>query len=291
MKLTITGYSTALFSTWFFVEELGLLFDAGDGVSSGLLQKSMKVKHVFISHADRDHLGGLLQFNQLNARDGFPIIYYPQDAGSFPAMRDFTTRFDPQSSGSVWKGIKSNSFISVKNDLEVEIIKNGHVPVENDEEKSFSFKVHRVKKKLKPEFAHLKGLEIKELKEKQGEEFVTEIFRENIFGFSGDSPVEDVHRWDGCKVLIHEATFIDSEDIKVEAHGNKHSRLEEVIKMVAASDVEQLILSHFSSRYSAEHIDKNIRTLCEKYQLKILVRRILPGELQTDILQTKAVNE
>ncbi len=63
MNLKITGYSTALFSTWFFVDELSLLFDAGDGVSSGLTQKAGKIKHVFISHADRDHLTGLLQFN------------------------------------------------------------------------------------------------------------------------------------------------------------------------------------------------------------------------------------
>jgi ribonuclease Z len=31
MKLTITGYSTALFATWYLIEELGILFDAGDG--------------------------------------------------------------------------------------------------------------------------------------------------------------------------------------------------------------------------------------------------------------------
>ena len=54
MKLTITGYSTALFSTWYFIEELGLLFEADDGVTASLLQKARKIEHVFISHADRD---------------------------------------------------------------------------------------------------------------------------------------------------------------------------------------------------------------------------------------------
>ncbi|MCI5058502.1 MAG: RNAse Z, partial [Flavobacteriales bacterium] len=79
MSLKITGYSTALFSTWYFVEDYGLLFDAGDGVISALTQKSGKVRQIFVSHADRDHLTGLLQFNQLNARNGFPIIHYPKD--------------------------------------------------------------------------------------------------------------------------------------------------------------------------------------------------------------------
>ena len=63
MKLTIHGYSTALFATWYFIEELGILFDAGDGLVSGLMGKCGKIKKVFISHADRDHLTGLLQYN------------------------------------------------------------------------------------------------------------------------------------------------------------------------------------------------------------------------------------
>ncbi|MEL7006774.1 MAG: RNAse Z, partial [Bacteroidota bacterium] len=94
MNFTITGYSTALFSTWFFIDELALLFDAGDGVSAGLVQKARKIKHAFISHADRDHLSGLIQFNQLNAREGYPIIYYPENSGSFPALKAFTSAFD-----------------------------------------------------------------------------------------------------------------------------------------------------------------------------------------------------
>jgi len=51
-ELTITGFSTALFSTWYFIDQLGILFDCGDGVSSALMQKAGKIKHVFISHAE-----------------------------------------------------------------------------------------------------------------------------------------------------------------------------------------------------------------------------------------------
>ena len=38
MRLTVTGYSTALFSTWYFIEEWGILFDAGPTTSPALLQ-------------------------------------------------------------------------------------------------------------------------------------------------------------------------------------------------------------------------------------------------------------
>lgn len=50
MKYKISAFSTALFSTWINVEELNLLIDAGDGLTAGLLQKSRKIKNVFITH-------------------------------------------------------------------------------------------------------------------------------------------------------------------------------------------------------------------------------------------------
>ena len=114
MNYKISCYSTALFSTWFFVEELGLLFDAGDGITSTLLQKSRKIKEVFISHADRDHLTGLTQFTQLNARDGYPKIHYPKDCGSFPALKSFLEKFDPHAKGTVWIPIVEDMEFKIK---------------------------------------------------------------------------------------------------------------------------------------------------------------------------------
>ena len=57
--MKITAYSTALYSTWINIEELNLLFDAGDGLTAGLLSKARKIKHVFVTHPDRDHINGL----------------------------------------------------------------------------------------------------------------------------------------------------------------------------------------------------------------------------------------
>ena len=144
MNLTITGYSTALFATWYYIEELGLLFDAGDGVTAGLLQNSRKVKNILISHADRDHITGLLQFNQLNARDGFPIIYYPKDSASFPAMEAFFEKFDSHMSGAVWKSAKHGDHIAIKENIYAEVIRNEHVPVADQVQKSFSFQLYSV---------------------------------------------------------------------------------------------------------------------------------------------------
>ncbi|NII26609.1 RNAse Z [Pseudoflavitalea sp. X16] len=291
MQLTITGYSTALFATWYFVDELGLLLDAGEGLTAYLLQKSRKVSHVFISHADRDHLAGLLQFNQLNAREGLPIIHYPKDSGSFPALEQFTKRFDPHVAGTVWKPVMEGDRIVVKDDIVVEPVRNGHVPVVAGITKSLSYKVVQVKSKLRPEFTSLPGEEIRKIIQERGKEQTTMEVRTTLLGYSADTPVEDLERWNHCKTLIHEATFLGGpEDSRIQTHGNKHSSLEEVMEMVSGLQIEQLILGHFSARYSPEQIDQKILSLCEKHAISIPVHRLLPGETVKDILKQKPVN-
>jgi ribonuclease Z len=279
MQLTITGYSTALFSTWYFIEEWGLLFDAGEGMISSLLQKSRKIDQVFISHADRDHLTGLLQFNQLNARPGYPIIHYPKDSGSFAALEAFSKKFDPQVARTVWTPVTGGEEIWIAKDMLVKPIRNEHVPVDLHIIKSLGYQVVQVRKKLKPAYASLSGEELRKLAEQQGRDSFSMESRVNLLSYSGDTPVEDVKRWDNTKILIHEATFLDNgEDRKVRTHGNKHSTLEEVMEMVSELKIEQLILGHFSSRYSPEEIDRRIKELCEKYSIDIPVHRVLPGE-------------
>ena len=291
MNLTITGYSTALFSTWYFIEELGLLFDCGDGVSAGLLQKSRKVKHLFISHADRDHLTGLLQFNQLNGRQGVPKIYFPRDSGSFPFLQDFFSRFDPHVSGAGWVKIEPEQLVEIKNNIFVEAFRNEHVKVGKDLVKSLSFQVFETRRKLKEEYLHLSGKEIAALRNELGKENITIEIRENILSYSGDTPVEWDGRWNDTKVLIHEATFLRKGDVDLDGQRQgKHSYLEEVLEMVAQTKVEKLILGHFSSRYDATEIDEAIDFYSKKFNLTIPIFRVLPGEKVENILSGQRAN-
>ncbi|TWF45285.1 RNAse Z [Chitinophaga polysaccharea] len=292
MKLTISGYSTALFSTWYLLEEWGILMDAGDGLTAALLQKSRKINYVFISHADRDHLTGLLQLNQLNARQGFPVICYPRDSKSFPAMEEFSKRFDPHISGTQWRAVAPGEEIWVKDDLVVIPIRNEHVTTDPQTIRSLSYKVMQVKQKVRPELAALPAAELKQIILNRGKENTTMEVRNCLLGYSGDTPVTDLHRWDQSGILIHEATFLASEgDVKTVPHKNKHSKLEEVMEMVSGIQVQQLVLGHFSSRYDAALIDRSIRDLCDKYRINIPVYRLLPGVTVRDILSGKPVNK
>lgn len=290
MNLTISGYSTALFSTWYFIEEWGLLLDAGDGVISALLQKSRKIKHIFLTHADRDHITGLLQLNQLNARPGFPKIYYPKDSLSIAALGEFSKRFDRQVEATEWIGIDENSAIEVKKNIWVQPVKNNHVITAGPLAKSFGYLVQQRKQKLKREYLHLSQPQIIELRNKIGEENLTYEVSENLLAYSGDTPVENFNIWNNTPILIHESTFLSSNVFtEDDPRNNKHSLLEDVLKAVSKINIQLLILGHFSSRYTATEIDDCIIKSCRQYHISFPVIRLLPGECVHDIIHTKPV--
>lgn len=291
MSFNITAYSTALFSTWINVEELNLLIDAGDGITAGLLQKSRKIKNVFITHPDRDHLNGLPQFMQLNSRKDFPVIHYPKDSGSFPAMRDFLIKFDPHTSESNWIGIEDRQIVPIKKGFEIHTLRNEHIKSPLGINKSLSYKLYELKSKLKPEFQGLKSQEIKKIVESKGRSYITRISKENAISFSGDTPVDDYSKWDQSNVLIHESTFITGDSgIPVSSHQGKHSTLEEVMQMVSEIKIEVLILTHFSARYSSQEIDFAVRKQVKKLKIDIPVYVVYPGKVSRDILSRTPVN-
>ena len=239
MNITISGYSTALFSTWYFIEEWGLLLDAGDGVISALLQKSRKIKHIFVSHADRDHITGLLQLNQLNARPEFPKIYYPKDSLSIAAFGEFSKRFDRQVEATDWIGIDETSAIEIKKNIWVQPVRNHHVITAGKQAKSFGYLVQQRKQKLKSEYLPLTQREIIKLRSEIGEENLTYEVVENLLAYSGDTPVENFHIWNGTPVLIHEATFLSSNVFSEDDPRNsKHSLLEDVLAAAKEIDIE-----------------------------------------------------
>lgn len=288
MKLTIYGYSTALFATWYFIEELGLLFDAGDGLTSNLMGKTGKIRNVFISHSDRDHLAGLLQYNQLFAHLR-PSIYYPKDAQSFKFLEGFTTKFDPHTAGTLWKPLEDNEIINIKANFSVQGFENRHLDVPG-QLKSLSYKVIETRHKLKKEFSMLKPNELIALKKEKGDDFINEKLNKNVLIYSADTPIFDYSKFDNCEVLIHEATFLSKAELANANRKNKHSSLEEVMEMVSELNIEKLILGHFSSRYDQDLVDVEIKRFIKHFNIKTPVYRIPIGLGVKDILETNPLN-
>jgi ribonuclease Z len=268
------------------VEEFGILLDAGDGVSAGLTQKARKVKHVFISHADRDHVAGLLQFNQLNASKGTPGIYYPRDCGSFPALKEFVAKFDPQSGPASWQGVVPETRIEVGPNTYVRIERSEHIEAGENQIKALRFVLYRSKRVLKAEYQGLNSTEIVELKKKYGGDHITSESVENLLGYSGDAPRLNPAAWKGVSTLIHECTFLSADTAR-----RMHSNVVEVLEGANELALKALILCHFSARYKREEIGEAVLRESKRMGLQFPVHVVFPGEICSDVLRHRPVWE
>lgn len=285
MSYTITGHSTALFSTWIFVEEIRLLFDCGDGVMAGLMHKSGKIRHIAMSHADRDHVYGLMQVNHHCARKGLEELFYPEASGFFKGMREACYRFDRETVDAYpWTPVRQGDELDLTPELGLRVVHSSHIPFPN---KSLGYIVTRKFRKLKPEFVGLPQSEFERIGREKGSDFLTEPRTEPLIGFSGDTGVCPPEQWAGCKLLIHEATFLQDEDIEMERAGYQHSLLNEVLKMAQQAKVERLLLIHFSSRYRTPEIEDAVRTGAEHLGIDFPVHILPPGRTVHNALSQK----
>ncbi|MCB1231530.1 MAG: RNAse Z [Verrucomicrobiae bacterium] len=291
--LTLTGYSTALFSTWWFVDDLSLMLDCGDGACAALMQKSRKARTIAVSHSDRDHLAGLPQFLQLNVREkGLPVVLYPRDCTSFPILRDFLHDFDrfhlEAEEGNLWKPMTDGSrHVLGKGKATIEAIANRHIECGGSEVKSLSYRVTRNHQQLKPEFRDLDNEAIVALREERGAEAIMDFDSEIILTYSADTPIESAEFWDKTKLLIHESTFLTRDDCETRRQELRHSALDEVMPMATELNPEALVLGHFSTRYRRHEIREAILRECRRCRPSFPVFAVLPGEIRHDLLRKR----
>lgn len=284
MRLTLRGYSTALYATWHAVPELRILFDAGDGVAAGLLGKAGGLRHIFLSHADRDHLTGLLQLLQLNPLGARLQVHYPADCGSFPALAAFCERFDPQTAPPTWLPIRDGDQVPIGGDRYVHAVHNPHVPRAGVQDgrgtKSLSYFVVARKRTIRADLRDLPQKEIVARIRAEGRDAVTTLQERRLLGYSADTPILPASFWAGSQVLIHEATFLTEGDSQRRLPGDnhRHSMLPEVMAMVSQVRPKQLILTHFSTRYSPERIEEHVQAEIARHGIDFPVHVVLPGE-------------
>ena len=291
--LTLTGFSTALFSTWYFVDELALLLDCGDGACAGLLQKSRKVKTIAISHADRDHLAGLPQFLQVNVRDpGLPIVLYPRDCGSFPALETFLHRFDrfhlEAGQGNRWEPIAPDEEVELgKACSRLQPLGNRHITSESGEVKSLSYRVLREHHRLRGAYQGRPAAEIAAARASLGDEAVIEFDTETSLIYSADTPIESAEFWGPTRILIHEATFLHAEDAESRGQELRHSALDQVIPMATELKPEALVLGHFSTRYSRREIQEAIEREGRRCRPEFPIYAVFPGQVTRGVLDAE----
>lgn len=257
----LKGYSRALFSTWLYHKRFNILFDAGEGVSTSLMNKVFGIRRVFLSHGHADHIAGLvnlLNIRNLGAGDQTADlkVYYPADNKLLEFMIDFLMRTQRNLTFNLeWIPIRENEVIPLedqKGRISIHTFKTEH----SAKQLSLGFNVVEIRRRLKPGLENLSQKEINELIWKEGRDAVAEDFEKIVFTYGGDSRPIDPECIKESLFLCHESTYINEEDD--ERGFKQHSFLHEVMQTAKEAKVSNLLLMHASLRYNLEEIQKAI---------------------------------
>ncbi len=249
MRLLI--YSKALYSTFVYYSPDRILFDAGEGASSILANKTFAIKRVFLSHGHADHIAGLMGLinirnNAMGDKEKELTIYYPKGNYLISEMMNFLAHINRRLSYNLeWVPLSPGDKVELLHGQMpryIEAFPTVHVP----NEISLGYNIVEVRHRLRPELSNATQEEIIRIVQEKGREAVTETYKQRLFSFGGDSvPIKPAYVA-GTEVLCHDTTFLDERDRKE----YKHATLKEAIAVARAAGVQkELICLHISSRY------------------------------------------
>ncbi len=245
--LTIEGYSRAAVQTYWRIPEMKLGFDLGAQPWS-----FMGTPNWFVSHTHLDHIAALPAYisRRRMMKMEPPTIYLP--ASTIEPIKRLLKIFSRLDRGRLpceLVGLEAGQEIELSRELIVTTHQTVHsVP-------SLGYTVWERRKKLRPEFQDLSGLEIRDLRLSG-----TEVSAETRFprvAFLGDSTPEGLDKnraFFEADVLILELTFVAPRHRKEKIHKFGHLHLDDLIERRDLFKNKLVIASHFSSRYNERQI-------------------------------------
>ncbi len=249
--LTIEGYSRAAVQTYWRIPELKLGFDLGAQPWS-----FMGTETWFVTHCHLDHIAALPVYvaRRRLMKMSPPTIYLPEHAiETFERILRLFTRLDG--------GRLPCRFVGVKPGDEIELSREHVVTVSATEHRvpSLGFIVWDRRRKLKAEYQNLSGDQIRDIRLAGTD--VTDEVRIPLLGYVGDTAPAGLDRCPAlyeARILITELTFIAPSHRKDKIHKFGHIHLDDLLERRNRFKNELIIVSHFSTRYSAERIRRYI---------------------------------
>lgn len=295
MEIQLAIHSSPRFSTWVWLPDWRLLVDAGDGATQQMGYKIHKVDTVLLTHAHRDHIGGLLQVVNQRGEAGAFAVGYPAGSNAFDMLENFSMKFNPGSSRSaVWHALEDGDALPSGVDGRlIETFRTRHYAYDDAAmlPLSLGFDLIWRKQKLRDEYRDLSQAELDQLRQDVGREGITQEINERWITIGGDGAPLHPDKVRGTKLLLHEATFLRQEDYASDEAGENighiHSTMEEALWLAQESAVEQVVLYHISTRYTDVEIKTAVREIATKLGLKAKVWVALPRRVYWHILRDK----
>ncbi len=250
-NLTIEGYSRAAVQSYWRIPELRLGFDLG-----AQPWDFMGTANWAITHTHLDHIAALPVYlaRRRMMKMEPPTVYVPEHAmANVDSMIKSFQRLDRGRLPCNWIQVKPGDEIELSRELVMTVHATTHtVP-------SVGYLVWERRNKLKPEFQHLSGTEIRDLR-LSGVEISAEV-RMPLLAYTGDTSPPgldnnpDMLR---AQVLITEMTFVAPKHRKEKIHKHGHMHLDDFVERQAAFQNELVIAAHFSVRYNAKQVTRAV---------------------------------
>ncbi len=249
---TIEGYSRAAVQSYWRIHEMKVGFDLGAHPWD-----FMAIPKIFVSHTHLDHIAALPVYvaRRRMMKMEPPVIYLPEEA--IPAVEGMLKMF-----GRLDRGRLPCELIGIGPGMEIELSRELVVTTSATKHTipSLGFVIWERRRKLRPEFTHLAGHEIRDLKN-EGTEVTVET-RMPMIAYTGDTAPGGL---DACpamfeaEILITEMTFLSPSHRREKIHKHGHMHLDDIVARKNDFKNKHIICGHFSVRYSDSQIQRWIK--------------------------------
>ncbi|MEZ6100832.1 MAG: MBL fold metallo-hydrolase [Pirellulaceae bacterium] len=250
--LTIEGYSRAAVQSYWRIPEMKVGFDLG-----GQPWDFMGTPTWFVSHTHLDHIAALPVYvaRRRMMKMEPPTIYLPELAiDPVEKLLRTISRLDRGRLPCQLLPLRPEQEIELSRELVVTTHATQHtVP-------SLGFIVWQRRRKLRPEYQHLPGHEIRDLRLSGTE--VTQEFRAPRVAYLGDSTIDGLDRSPDmyrAEILIMEMTFVAPRHRKEKIHKLGHIHLDDVVARRDRFQNEVVVAAHLSTRYHPNQVQHYVR--------------------------------
>jgi ribonuclease Z len=263
--LEITGYSVAGEETVVAMPQLDVCFDIGKAP-----HQIISINHILLTHGHMDHAAGIayyLSHRNFSGQSPGTILAPSNLLGPMREIIDAWSRLDGNKVPANLVGVKAGDEYQIKPNLFTRVFPTKH------SRGSVGYTVLEKRKKIKPEYAKLKGPQIVELK-KQGIE-IDNPLEIPIVTYLGDTQNVDFSQLKyiaESKILIAECTFYET-DHSGRAEAGRHMHVNEFAELIEKLQNQHIIITHTTQRTPLHEIRRILKEAlpAEKYDKVILL--------------------